>query len=149
MSCCGPCGLRPVCSRPCCLPAYPRSRAVGHVTGTHSHVCLQHLPPPESQISLPPGARECSKAIDPEAKVPEPVQDAARRGPGSRWLRPFLSTDPSREGCGVGAHSTPGQLVHVAFLVQGRACTQKQLHFMDQLLDAVGSLTISSASCSR
>nr|KAF6435540.1 HAUS augmin like complex subunit 7 [Rousettus aegyptiacus] len=33
-------------------------------------------------------------------------------------------------------------------LLKGRACTQKQLHFMDQLLDAVGSLTISSASCS-
>lgn len=37
----------------------------------------------------------------------------------------------------------------MAFLAQGRACAQKQLHFMDQLLDAVGSLTITYASCSR
>ncbi|XP_039722862.1 HAUS augmin-like complex subunit 7 [Pteropus medius] len=33
-------------------------------------------------------------------------------------------------------------------LLKGRACAQKQLHFMDQLLDVVGSLTISYATCS-
>ncbi|XP_062939490.1 HAUS augmin-like complex subunit 7 isoform X4 [Cynocephalus volans] len=32
-------------------------------------------------------------------------------------------------------------------LFRGRACAQKQLHFMDQLLDAVRSLTIGCANC--
>uniref|UniRef100_A0A8C5UNH5 HAUS augmin like complex subunit 7 n=1 Tax=Microcebus murinus TaxID=30608 RepID=A0A8C5UNH5_MICMU len=34
-------------------------------------------------------------------------------------------------------------------LLKGCACAQKQLHFMDQLLDAVQSLTIGYSNCSR
>ncbi|XP_045851962.1 HAUS augmin-like complex subunit 7 isoform X2 [Meles meles] len=34
-------------------------------------------------------------------------------------------------------------------LVKGRACAQKQLHLLDQLLDAVRSLTVGYSSCPR
>lgn len=40
----------------------------------------------------------------------------------------------------------PGQWMHLAFPAQGRACAQKQLYFLDQLLDVIRSLTI---GCSR
>lgn len=41
------------------------------------------------------------------------------------------------------------QQMFVTFPIQGYACAQKQLHFMDQLLDAVQSLDIRCSTCSR
>lgn len=82
----------------------------------------------------------------PEATVPQSVLDAAGQGPRSCRLRPLLFTSPSRVGCRAGAPGMPGQWMHLAFPAQGRACAQKQLYFLDQLLDVIRSLTI---GCSR